>query len=51
MSKNEVESKICQFCESQYKLSYNPEDASGFSKYCPFCGEVEGEGQEEAEEE
>jgi hypothetical protein len=50
MSK-EVESKICQFCESQYKLSYNPEETSGYPKYCSFCGEMESEEQEEAEEE
>lgn len=38
MSNKEVENRICNFCESQYKLSYSLEDTSGFSKHCPFCG-------------
>lgn len=38
MSK-EVENKLCYFCESEYKLSYNADDVSGNPKFCPFCGE------------
>ena len=38
MSK-EVEQHICRFCETEYKLTYLPEKASGFAKFCPFCSE------------
>lgn len=38
MSK-EIEYKICTFCESQYKISYNAEKVSGLPKFCTFCGE------------
>lgn len=48
MSK-EVENKLCSFCESTYKLSYNLDDTSGYSKYCPFCGETITE-EEDSEE-
>ena len=37
MSK-EVQKKICTFCESEYKLSYNLDNTSGHPKFCPFCG-------------
>ena len=36
MSK-EVEKKICNYCESEYKLMYNLDDTSGYAKFCPFC--------------
>jgi hypothetical protein len=42
MSK-EVENHLCDFCESEYKLLYNLDDTSGYSKYCPFCGELQEE--------
>lgn len=38
MSK-EVNNKICTFCESQYKISYDLEEVSGMPKFCSFCGE------------
>lgn len=34
----EVENKVCTDCESQYKLSYDPNDTNGLPKFCPFCG-------------
>ena len=37
MSK-EVETHMCNFCESSFKLTYILENTSGFSKFCPFCG-------------
>lgn len=37
MSK-EVEKKICNFCESEYKLMYNLDATNGHPKFCPFCG-------------
>lgn len=40
MSK-EVVTKFCTFCESEYKLSYDRENTSGFEKYCPFCAALE----------
>lgn len=46
MSKT-IEDRICTFCESQYKLSYDPEDTSGFGKCCPFCGEEYTENQDD----
>jgi uncharacterized Zn-finger protein len=50
MSK-EVDNKICSFCESVYKLSYNPEETSGYSKYCPFCSEMENDTDDENDSE
>ena len=38
MSK-EVETKECPYCESKYKLIYNPSESSGLPKFCTFCGE------------
>ena len=38
MSK-EIENRICQFCESEYKLMYDLDDTSGHPKFCCFCGE------------
>lgn len=39
MSKSKIiETKICTFCESQYKISYDLEETSGYMKFCPFCG-------------
>lgn len=38
MSK-EVETKECPYCESKYRLIYNPSEASGLPKFCTFCGE------------
>lgn len=37
MSK-EIENKVCAECESTYRIVYNLEDTSGFTKFCPFCG-------------
>lgn len=39
MSSKSVETKICSFCESQFKLSYDAEEVSGYPKFCPFCSE------------
>jgi hypothetical protein len=33
-----IETQDCGFCESNYKLSFSPDNVSGFSKFCPFCG-------------
>ncbi len=38
MSK-EVINHVCRYCESEFKLSYDPNNVSGFPKFCPFCGE------------
>lgn len=35
----EIETKICQFCESRYKLTYQHDEVNGSTKFCPFCGE------------
>jgi len=40
MNNKEVEKVICEFCESRYKLVYDPTETSGYDKFCPFCGEV-----------
>ena len=32
-----IEDLICIVCESQYKLVYDINNTSGFSKACPFC--------------
>jgi rRNA maturation endonuclease Nob1 len=37
MSK-EIENRTCDCCESRYKLVYDLNETSGFSKFCPFCG-------------
>lgn len=37
MSK-EVEKKVCQQCESSYKLLFDLDSTSGYPKFCPFCG-------------
>lgn len=37
MSK-EVAKFECRFCESAFKISYDPTDTSGHPKLCPFCG-------------
>lgn len=34
----EVDKRICEFCESEYKLMYNLDDTNGHPKFCPFCG-------------
>lgn len=36
MSK-EVEKVLCSCCESQYKVIYEIETASGLPKFCCFC--------------
>lgn len=38
MSK-EVINHVCRYCESEFKLSYDPNNVSGFPKFCSFCGE------------
>jgi hypothetical protein len=35
---NEIEKVYCECCESQYKIVYQPENASGLPKFCCFCG-------------
>lgn len=50
MSK-EIENKVCRFCESQYKLSYDAEETSGYSKYCPFCSEMFNDDDDDDEDE
>lgn len=37
MSK-EIENKECEVCDSHYRLAYELDKTSGFSKFCPFCG-------------
>lgn len=36
----EVEFKICEVCESQFKLVYDPNKTNGYPKFCPFCAET-----------
>jgi len=38
MSK-EIETIICEVCESSYKLVYDLNETSGYAKFCPFCQE------------
>lgn len=38
MSK-ELENKTCECCGSSFRLVYTLDKTSGFSKFCPFCGE------------
>lgn len=45
MSK-EVEKVFCQCCESEYKIVYEPENASGLPKFCVFCSEPLFDGEE-----
>jgi uncharacterized Zn-finger protein len=49
MSK-EVNNVICTFCETDYKLSYNTDKASGYPKFCPFCSEEINEKDEEEQD-
>lgn len=37
MSK-EVLKGICSACDSSFKVVYDPGMASGYPKFCPFCG-------------
>jgi ribosome-associated toxin RatA of RatAB toxin-antitoxin module len=37
MNNKEVEKIVCTVCESNYKLVYEIEETSGYSKFCPFC--------------
>lgn len=46
MSK-EIENRLCEVCESEYKLVYDPNSTSGYAKHCPFCGEVYSEASPE----
>jgi len=39
MSK-EIEQVVCEICESRYKIIYDLNETSGYSKFCPFCSEV-----------
>lgn len=34
----EIETNTCEECESTYKLVYTQGEASGYPKFCPFCG-------------
>ena len=34
----EIETKICEECDSTYKLVYTLGETSGYPKFCPFCG-------------
>ena len=38
MSTKEVDNKLCEYCESEYRLTYSLDKSSGFPKFCPFCG-------------
>lgn len=33
----EIETIVCEVCESQYKLVYDLNETSGYPKFCPFC--------------
>lgn len=33
----EVQKVFCQCCESEYKILYDVESASGLPKFCSFC--------------
>jgi hypothetical protein len=39
MSK-EIESIVCEVCESSYKIVYDLNQTSGWAKFCPFCSEI-----------
>lgn len=50
MSK-EIRDIICPFCESEYKISYDPARVSGTNKFCCFCGEIqEDEGDDDSDD-
>lgn len=34
----EIDNKTCECCESSYRLVYDPNNTSGYAKFCPFCG-------------
>lgn len=34
----EIENKVCEECESIYKIVYDLTETSGYQKFCPFCG-------------
>jgi hypothetical protein len=38
MSQREVENKECKECESFFRISFDPTEASGYPKFCCFCG-------------
>ena len=38
MSQREVENKECKECESFFRVSFDPTEASGYPKFCCFCG-------------
>lgn len=50
MSNREVELRTCPECESTYKLAYNHDETSGYSKFCPFCAADVNEDPVEEEE-
>lgn len=37
MSK-EVQKFECHYCDSTFKIVYDPAETSGYPKLCPFCG-------------
>lgn len=38
MSHKEVEKKVCDDCESHYKILFDLHTTCGSPKFCPFCG-------------
>jgi len=39
MSNKQIDKLVCKDCDSEYKVIYDTSLTSGFTKYCPFCGE------------
>jgi hypothetical protein len=37
MSK-EISKFECRYCDSAFKVIYDPAETSGYPKLCPFCG-------------
>ena len=46
----EIETIICEVCESQYKLVYDINETSGFRKFCCFCGEINTEEEDQIDD-
>jgi hypothetical protein len=47
----EVEKKLCETCDSEYKIVFDLNNTSGFPKFCCFCGEAMEERDEDDYEE
>ena len=49
--KKKIDKLFCAECESEFRLSYDPDEVSRWPTYCPFCSsELSFDEEEELEE-